>query len=340
MTAKFMPDTNQIATIDQDGNFRYQEGARHAWSKKAFLEQTINRITLTGDAHVIDDTGSAVGDQIVMNQANGDMDASGHVLSTHQPDQNQKPGTSMLDDAKPMQAQADIMRTRDNNTKVHYEGHAVMWQGANRLTAQTIDIDRDDESLRAKGDVVSELVDNRQRDGQKAPPQPTGPQLKPVSVVIANAQPTNPPDVAGSPIYTTVRAPELFYRDDTRVAVYTGGVVLTRDKITVHSKELKAFLSPKKDDSSNDSSLDHAFAEGNVRVFEQVTPIRTREGTSEHAEYYTKDDKVILNSGSPQMTDSVKGVAKGHQITYFSGDDHLIVEGEKKALAYTEMKKH
>jgi lipopolysaccharide export system protein LptA len=343
MTAKFTPNSNQIATIDQDGNFRYQEGARRAWSKKAFLEQTINRITLTGDAHVIDDTGSAVADQIVMNQANGDMDATGHVLSTHQPDRSQKPGTSMLDDSKPMQAQADVMRTRDNNTKVHYESHAVMWQGANRLSAQVIDIDRDEQSLRAKGDVVSEVVDNKQPKGsQPVPvtPPPAGPQLKPVSAIVSKQQPVPSNDASVSPIYTVVRAPELFYRDDTRVALYTGGVTLTRDKMVVTSKQIQAFLSPKKDDNSNDSSLDHAFADGGVRVFEQVTPTRTREGTSEHAEYYAKDDKVILNSGSPQMTDSQKGITKGRQLTYFSGEDHMIVEGEKKALAYSQMRKH
>src|SRR5579875_3022052 len=125
MTAKFQPNTNQVATIEQAGNFRYEEGARKAWAKKAFLEQTINRITLTESARVLDDTGSAIADKIVMNQANGDMDAIGHVVSTHEPDPNQKPGTSMLDDKQPMQAKADQMQTREHNTKVFYEGHAL-----------------------------------------------------------------------------------------------------------------------------------------------------------------------------------------------------------------------
>ena len=354
MVAKFAPNSNQISTIDQEGNFRYQEGGRKAWAKKAFLEQSINKITLTDNAHVIDETGSAVADQIIMNQANGDMDAAGHVLSTHEPDRNQKPGTSMLDDSKPMQAQADVMRTRENNNKVHYEGHAVMWQGADRLMAQVIDIDRDEQSIRAKGDVVSELVDNKQPGGKQAGepaaggrPAETGLQLKPVSAVITKAQPAaaapdslTAPDSAAAPVYTIVRAPELFYRDDTRVALYTGGVTLVREKMTVTSQQLRAFLSPKKDDNSNDSSLDHAFADGKVRVFEQVTATRTREGTSEHAEYYSKEDKVILNSGAPQMTDSQKGITKGRELTYFSGDDHLIVVGEKKDLVQSQMRKH
>src|SRR5207249_5506400 len=131
------------------------------------LEQTINRITLNEAARVLDDTGSATADQIVMNQANGDMDATGHVVSTHAPDKNEKPGTSMLDATKSMQAQADEMQTRENNAKVHYEGHAVIWQGANRIAANRIDIDRDAQSLHAVGNVVSESVDNKSNDSSQ-----------------------------------------------------------------------------------------------------------------------------------------------------------------------------
>src|SRR5579875_2092138 len=158
LIATFTPNSNQISTIEQTGHFRYQEGVRKASANRAFFEQSINRMTLTGNAHVSDDSGSAMADTIVMNQATGDMDASGRVVSTHNPDPNQKPGTSVLDATKTMQAKADRMQTRDNNTKVRYEGHVVMWQGANRIAADAIDIDRDAETLHASGNVVSELV--------------------------------------------------------------------------------------------------------------------------------------------------------------------------------------
>ena len=35
------------------------------------------------------------------------------------------------------------MKTSDQNTKIHYDGQAVAWQGANRIWADTIDIDRE-----------------------------------------------------------------------------------------------------------------------------------------------------------------------------------------------------
>ncbi|MFL6351762.1 MAG: LptA/OstA family protein [Bryobacteraceae bacterium] len=326
LTAKFTPNTNQIATIDQTGNFRYQEGVRQAHAKKAFLEQTINRITLTNDSRVSDDTGATIADRIVMNQANGDMDASGHVVSTHEPDQSAKAGTSMLDASEAMQASAEKMITRENNTQVHYEGHALMWQGGNRVSANVIDIDRDDQTLHAVGNVISELVDNTSDDkpaGESAAQKKTPP--------AANKADT-------APLFTVVHAPELWYHDDKRVAVYRGGVKLVRGTMTVKSKELRAFLTPKSEKKDDQSSLDHAFADGDVTIF-QAKPDRTRTGTAEHCEYYTKENKVVLNGGAPQMVDSYKGITKGHQLTYYSDDDRLVVEGQKDQLAYTKMRK-
>jgi lipopolysaccharide export system protein LptA len=243
------------------------------------------------------------------------MDATGHVVSSHKPDKNQKPGTSMLDTTQSMQAQAGKMFTRENNARVHYEEHAVIWQGANRTQANTIDIDRDAQSLTAHGDVVSELVDNRSNDSD------------------------DKSATATAPIFTVVHAPDLSYRDDTRVAHYTGGVKLTRMQMVVTSNDLTAYLTPKTGNNKDQSALDHAIAEGNVKVFDQITNDRTRTGTAELCQYFTKDDKVVLSGGSPEVIDSYKGVTRGRELTYYEDEDRLLVDGEKKQLAYTRMKK-
>jgi hypothetical protein len=47
----------------------------------------------------------------------------------------------------------------------------------------------------------------------------------------------------------------------------------------------------------------------------------------------------MLNGGTPQMADSYKGVTRGQQLTYFNADDRLIVDGQEKKLAFTQMKK-
>jgi lipopolysaccharide export system protein LptA len=190
-----------------------------------------------------------------------------------------------------------------------------MWQGANRITADKIEINRDEQTLHASGNVVSELL-----DGQKS---------------TTTAESHSPPPA--NPVYTTVKAPDLLYRDDTRVALYSGGVTLLRNAMTVTSQELRAFLTPKTNDNSTDSSLDHAFADGDLMVVDVLGPNHKRTGCSKHGEYYTKEDKVILSGGSPEIVDNIRGVAKGKQITYYSGDDRLLVEGEYQKPAFSKM---
>ena len=70
----------------------------------------------------------------------------------------------------------------------------------------------------------------------------------------------------------------------------------------VKSQEIHAFLR----NDSNDSSLDHAFADGHVDGSCMATD-RARDGTSEHAEYFVDDDKVILERGYRRFVDSLRG---------------------------------
>jgi hypothetical protein len=48
---------------------------------------------------------------------------------------------------------------------------------------------------------------------------------------------------------------------------------------------------------------------------------------------------VVLNGGAPQIADSQNGVTRGRRLTYFSGDDQLIVEGVAKQQAFSRPKK-
>ena len=123
-------------------------------------------------------------------------------------------------------------------------------------------------------------------------------------------------------IYTVVKAPEMVYTEDNRLAFYKGGVILTRPGLTVKGQELRAFLN----DSEDESSLDRAIVDGQADIT-QVTDKRTRVGTSEHAEYYTNEDKILLEGGKPLFVDSLKGRSEGRQMIYFLNDERFIVDG-------------
>jgi lipopolysaccharide export system protein LptA len=220
-------------------------------------------------------------------------------------------GGGMLSEDEPLHARAKKMISTDNNLQIRYEGNAVLWQGANRLEADVVDIDRDNDILKAQGHVVSQLVDKGQNDSKDKDGGKTAPNPPKKSAADATAR-----------VFTVVKAPLLEYNDDERIARYKEGVELSRQDMKVTAKEIVAYLR----NNSDDSSLDHAIADGQVEI-RQHSGGRTRDGKSEHVEYYVDDDKVILEGGQPHFNDSVRGDTQGIKLTWFSRDDRLLVNG-------------
>jgi lipopolysaccharide export system protein LptA len=324
LLAIFDPKTSDLSHLDQKSDFRYQEGDRRGRADHATLDQTKDLMTLEGSARVSDPTGSASADRIVMNQKSGDFKADGHVASTHMPD---KTGSSsaLLSTDEVMQAHAQHMTSSDNNQKIHYEGNAVAWQGANRVDADRLDIDRDGGIMEADGKVKSSFAD-KEKKAKDEPGKDDSEDDGDKAAVKAK--------VPATPIFTVVTAPHMKYTEETRVVDYTGGVVMKRPDMVITSAKIRAFLK----DADSDSSLDKAFADGTVKIVSTSDKLkRTRTGTSEHTEYYADDGKVLMQGNKPKLVDSVKGQTEApKELTWFSNDDRLIVDGvDKKAPAHS-----
>jgi len=329
LLATFQPDSSQLAKLEQWGDFRYEEGDRRAKASRAVLDQPNNRIDLSGNSRVWDPTGSTDADKILLDQKSGDFTADGNVSTTRMPDKkdskskDKAPGVkepdkgpaakdsgggSLLADDEPLHARARKMTSSDNNLQVRYEGNVVLWQGANRLEADVVEIDRDNSVLKAHGHVVSQFLDKAD-DGKG-------------DAKAKSDQPKKPATNQSARVFTTVRAPELVYDDDSKLAHYKEGATMDRPNMTVKAREIRAFLR----EETNDSSLDHAFADGQVDI-RQTAPGRLRTGTSEHAEYYVDEDKLVMTGGRPKFVDNVRGKTDGDKLTWFSKDDRLIVDG-------------
>jgi lipopolysaccharide export system protein LptA len=322
LIATFVPNSSQLSTLDQSGDFRYKEGDRQAKAERALLDQPNNIINLIGGARMWDLTGSADADKIVMNQMSGDFTAEGHVTSTRMPDKKKddSSGGGMLSEDEPLHARAKKMISKDNNLDIRYEGDAVLWQGGDRLEAETVEIDRDSNLLKAHGHVLTQLLDKVKDDDSAKDGKTDGktkPEPKPKAVPSTQAA-----TKASLRVFTIVKAPDLDYNDDTRLAHYSGGATLERPNMTVKGQDIHAFLR----NDSDDSSLDHATADGHVEVHETALD-RTRDASSEHAEYYVDEDKVILEGGQPRFIDSTRGTTRGQKLTWYSSDDKLLVNG-------------
>ncbi len=289
----------QLKLMKQSENFRYTEGARKAQSEVATLENDRNVMNLDTNARISDESGSTTADHIQLNQATGDFDARGHVSTTRLPAQD-KSESAMLDKDEPTQGTADRVTSADHNHLIRYAGNAVVWQSSNRIQADNIDIDRDKKTIAADGKVTTQFEDKMQ------------------------------------PIFTVVKSQHMVYTDQDRLANYTGGVDFRRPALTVKSVALKAWLNEQNDNS--DSRLNHAIGEGKVEIV-QVVPDRTRTGTGEHAEYYTDGGKIVLSGGGAQLNDTKRGITKGGKLTYFTDDDHLMVDGAPEEQSRSHLRK-
>jgi lipopolysaccharide export system protein LptA len=307
LTALFDPKTGQMSRMEQWENFSYEEGDRRARASRATLEQQQNLIMLDTGARMWDSTGSTLADKIRLDQKTGNFEAEGHVTSSRMPDQK-KSSSDLLDADQPLQAVAEKMQSANHNRNVRYQGKVVLWQGANRIKGQQVDIDREQHKLTANGNVVTQFIDE-QKDEKGQPKKPA------------------------SPVFTTVNAEKLMYTEQDRLAHYTGGVTLVRPGLDVKGAEIKAYLAEK----GADDRLERAYSEHNVTIV-QKTPIRTRVGTGEHAEYYTEDEKIILRGVPAQLNDTLRGNTRGAQLTYFADDDRLLVDGEPQKPAASRVR--
>ena len=206
-----------------------------------------------------------------------------------------------------MQATAKKMTSTNDSHRIHYEGGARVWQGANAVSAEIIDIDQDTHIMGAHNKVFTQFFDKNTK---------SGPALS-----------------------TVVHAQDLDYSTESRIANYRGGVHMDRPNLVVDSRELRAHLK----NSDSDSSLEKAFAEGAVKIESTIVSGRTkrkRTGTGEHGEYYIDEQKVILK-GTPCATlvDTVSGRTTGPQLTYGINNDSLRVDGDPTCKVQTVLPK-
>ncbi len=140
-----------------------------------------------------------------------------------------------------------------------------------------------------------------------------------------------------SPIAIT--AAKLTYADSERKAHYEGGVTAQGADFTATAKTADAYLLPRSQTSDNHAlagpgRLDHMVAEGDVVVHQ---PKRRAEG--QKLVYTAADDKFVLTCGTskelPSIFDAEQGKVTGVSLTFFRGDDRVLVEGEASTPVVT-----
>ncbi len=304
LKADFDAAGSTVTQLEQWGSFRYERGDRRGSAERASFTSKPDTIVLRERARSSDPTGMMAAERISLDQASGDVTAEGNVTSTREPDKDKSSG-AVLSDSEPYHARAARMFAAGGGRLIRYEGNVVLWQGGNRIEADWVEIDREKQALAAKGHVNSLFAQASSSGGK---PQP--------------------------PVLTQVRASEMTYSDVNRTAHYTGGVTLTRAGMVVTASEVRAILA----EANSGTSLETAYADGKVQIVEP-SPESTRRGSAEHAEYQVAEGKVVLSGGSAEFFDSRRGTTKGRELTWFTENDRLLVDGGEGQPAVSQIRR-
>jgi lipopolysaccharide export system protein LptA len=345
LDAAFLPEGG-IASIVQQGSVAYTDGLSpekrtQAWADKALYTPADGILLLTGSPRVSDGGMTTTANTIRINRVTDDAFADGSVKSTYS-DLKEQPSGALLASSSPIHVTAATMTAHNSPAVALYEGNARLWQDADIVEAPSIQFDRDRRFLVAQGTaehpVSTVLVQGRLVQPGKAPsseaqPKKSQPQKTPSGEYKANGKSQEKFD-KDTPINIT--AARLTYSDSDRRAHYDGGVTARGSGFDATSKELDAYLAPRNQTTnsqslSGPSRLDRMVAQSHV-IIQQ--PGRRADGQT--LIYTASDDKFVLTGGPPSIFDAERGKITGVSLTFFRGDDRVLVEGAASTPVVTQ----
>ena len=343
--AVFLPQGG-IESITQAGNFVYTdeqqpEKRTQAWADSARYTPADQMLVLSGNPRVTDGAMATTARNIRINRATGAALADGDVKSTYS-QMKEQPNGALLASSSPVHVTSRSMTAQNAGGVALYTGNARLWQDANIIEAPSIQFDREKRSVTAQGNVATPvktiLVQNSK--GQTAS---TGLEKRSSDGNARGKEaakgPASKTTLGGSsPIAIT--ANKLTYADSERRVHYETGVLAKSADFTATANTADVYLLPRSQTSANQSlagpgQLDHMVALGDVVVEE---PNRRAEG--QKLVYTAADDKFVLTSGAsnqlPSIFDAEQGKITGVSLTFFRGDDRVLVEGEASTPVVTQ----
>jgi lipopolysaccharide export system protein LptA len=332
-----------ISSIIQQGSVAYDDGQvprkrTQAWADKALYTPEDRILVLTGSPRVSEGSMVTTAQTIRINRVTNDSFADGNVKSTYS-ELTEQPNGALLASASPIHVTSATMTAHNSSATALYEGNARLWQDANIVVAPSIEFDRDRRFLVAQGtaaqSVSTVLVQAKLSDPGKSPADKVQPR-KAQGDGERKAKAGKPDEKTGDSGSVAITSARLTYADAERKAHYEGGVIAKGTGFTVSSTTMDAYLLPRSQTSSHQplagpGQLDHMVAQDNVLV---IQPTRRAEG--QKLVYTASDDKFVLTGGPPSIFDAERGKITGVSLTFFRGDDRVLVEGKTSTPVVTQ----
>jgi lipopolysaccharide export system protein LptA len=302
-------DQGAISTVEQTGNFQYQEGAQTASSDRARYTLTDDTVALTGSPRVTDTGVSLTADAVQINRKTGNATAQNNVKATYS-ELNPQPGGALLASSDPIHVTGSSM-TASHLSEVATFTSARLWQGGNIVEGPTISFDRAHRSLQAQGSQSTQVR----------------------SVFVQ----TDPKTGKATPVRVT--ADKLNYVDADRKAVFTRNVLVHWTDSTMTADTIQVLLRQRANQGSDTASqLDHIVAQGDILIDQ-----KDRKATGKQVVYTAAEQKFVLTGSEdkrPSIFDAEHGEISGDSLTFFSADDRVLVESREasKTLIHTRIR--
>ncbi|MEW5979194.1 MAG: LPS export ABC transporter periplasmic protein LptC [Acidobacteriota bacterium] len=302
LAAQMNPETGEIRTIRQYGEFRYQEAEQQALAEEGTYASDGQLVTLQGRPEVRDAKTRTTAELLQFYQAEGRLKAKGHVRTIFY---NREPNSAagVFSAGSPVYASSDEMDADTTQGVAHYRGRAKLWQEDQVVRARSIRLDRSERKLVAEGDVVSllhlESEDHRVDEGTKRRP-------------------------------ATISAQSMTYLEQKGTVTYQARVHMIGELGEMKSEKLEIFLEL---DDKGKRVMERMVALQQVRI---AQPERT--ARSERAEYFRNEERVVLTGGPPQVVDSVRGSTTGARLTMHLDDGSISVESTTETRSMTQQR--
>ena len=315
-----------IDSVTQLGNVAYTDGLSpdkrtQAWANRAHYGPADQMLVLSGNPRIASISMATTANTIRINRATGAALAEGDVKSTYS-ELKEQPDGALLASSSPIHVTARTMTAGKTTGVALYAGNVRLWQDANIIEAPSIEFDRDRRFVTAQGSPATPVLTTLIQA------------TKPSSKSESAAQGKSKSQPVASPV--TIASARLTYADSERRVHYEGGVDVKCADLSLHSKTADAYLLSRSQTSSNQSfagpgQLDRMVAQNSVSIQQ---PNRRAEG--QKLVYTAAEDKFVLTGGPPSIFDAERGKITGVSLTFFRGDDRVLVEGETSTPVVTQ----
>ncbi|MFL6215321.1 MAG: LPS export ABC transporter periplasmic protein LptC [Blastocatellia bacterium] len=290
-TADFIADSQDIERINQEGDFKYEEGDRHAVAERALYDGQREILNLRGKRpQAWDAKARTQADEIDYDHQKDETHARGDVRTTYYSRETTNDATPFKNTKSPVFITAERADARNEEGIAVYTGNARGWQDDNFVKGDRIELYQNDKRMVAIGNVESALYQARQE---------TAPGKRETVPGFATAERMN-------------------YSDIDRLVHYEGNVKARQGTDRIDAAKVDVFL------QKETNEVDHMLADGNVILTQP-----TRRGVGDHLVYTASDGRAVLTGKSARVDDAEQGSTMGTELTFYSRDDRIQVENKQ-----------